>query len=116
VPGLAVAFSLGYVVGVAVLWRQLRVRLAGLDTRRVLLGYRPIVAASLLGAALAALTSALVRWGATDWPTTLRALVQVLVGGLVGLGAYLWLARRWRIDDVQVLVRGFRRRFRPASG
>ena len=36
VPGLALAFSLGYVVGVAVLWRQLRVRLSGLNTGEVL--------------------------------------------------------------------------------
>jgi len=114
VPGLALAFSLGYVVGVAVLWRQLRVRLSGLNTGEVLRAFRPIVAASVLAAVVAFVTAAGFRVLGGDWPTTLRALVQVVIGGLLGSGLYLWLARRWRIDDVQVLVRTFRRRFRPA--
>jgi putative peptidoglycan lipid II flippase len=115
VPGLAVAFSVGYVVGVLLLWRQLRVRLLGLDTVGVMRAYRPIVAASLLAAGAGFATSVTVRWLGATWPTTARALAQVTVGGLVGLGIYLWLARRWRIDDVQVLLRGLRRRIRPAG-
>ena len=114
VPGLALAVSLGYVLGVAVLWRQLRVRLSGLNTGEVLRAFRPIVAASVLAAVVAFVTAAGFRVLGGDWPTTLRALVQVVIGGLLGSGLYLWLARRWRIDDVQVLVRTFRRRFRPA--
>jgi putative peptidoglycan lipid II flippase len=116
VPGLAVAFSLGYVVGVLVLWRQLAVRLSGLDTGRVLHAYRPIVAASLLAAGLAMAVAITIRWAGADWPSLARSSAQVVLGGLVGLWLYLRLARVWHIDDVEVLLRGLRRRFRPATG
>jgi putative peptidoglycan lipid II flippase len=116
VPGLAVAFSLGYVVGLATLWRRLAADLSGLDTQAVVRAYVPIVAASLLAAALALVVATGVRLLGAEWPTLVRSLLQVGIGGLLGAGLYLWLARRWHIGDVEVLLRSVRRRMRPTTG
>jgi putative peptidoglycan lipid II flippase len=116
VPGLAVAFSLSYVVGLATLWRRLARDLSGLDTRAVVRAYVPIVTASLLAALVALAVVVSVRVAGSDWPTLVRSLVQVGVGGLLGLGLYLWLARRWHVGDVEVLLGSVGRRLRRSAG
>lgn len=105
--GIAVAYGIGYWSGFAVSGSVLRRRLGGLDGRRVLRTYvRAGVAAALaglLGFAAARGTTELV--GTAPW----AALTATLVGGLVLLGAYLLVANRLRIselDDIVSLVRG----------
>jgi putative peptidoglycan lipid II flippase len=116
VPGLAGAFSVGYVVGLVTLWRRLAKDLSGLDTRSVVRSYVPIVAASLLAALLSLAVAVAVRLVGTEWPSLLRSLVKVGVGGGLGLALYLWLARYWHIGDVEVLLASLRRRLRPSAG
>lgn len=102
-------------VGLATLWRRLARDLSGLDTRAVVRAYVPIVTASLLAALVALAVVVSVRVAGADWPTLVRSLVQVGVGGLLGLGLYLWLARRWHVGDVEVLLGSVGRRLRRSA-
>jgi putative peptidoglycan lipid II flippase len=100
VRGLALAHSLGFVVGSLVLAWVLTRRVGDLESRRTLLELGKVVAASIVAAdvmlGVVALTDA-----ALD-PGDLRALVQLLIGGAAGLGAFLVVARWLRVEDLEL--------------
>ena len=105
VVGLALGFSLSYLVGTAVFGRLLRRRL-GPGNRPVLQVHVRLAVASLVAAAPAYLAARLLTAGLGLGAEA--ALVAVIVALLAGGGVFLGLASRMRIDelsDVLGLVR-----------
>lgn len=106
--GVAFAFSLTYVVGLALSVSVLRRRTAGLDGPVVTRLYtRLLVAAALsggLGWAVARLVSDGLGHGLTG------SAVALTCGGLVLLAVYLATARALRVDEVTELLTRLRRR------
>jgi putative peptidoglycan lipid II flippase len=100
--GLAIAFALSYLLGVVMLLVRLHRRYGHLDGPRVTRQYVRVVIASLLAglvtAVLATLIQALLGHG------HLGSTLAVLVGGGVGIGCYVALARRMRIVEVTELI------------
>lgn len=103
VRGLALAHSLGYVAGSAVLGYLLAKRVGGIEARRTAFEVTKVS----LAAGVMALAMLLVLRGVASAidPGELRSLVQLVLGGLAGLGAFLAAARVLRVDDLSVLRR-----------
>jgi putative peptidoglycan lipid II flippase len=111
---LVLAYSASYAVGAAVSYGQLSRQLGGLDGRRLVRFGARIGIAVGLSAALAWLAREGVHriLGGTD---KLSVLVHLGVIGLVGVGAYLLLARVLRLEEVGEVVRAFTGRVRGSS-
>lgn len=109
VVGLAIGFSLSYVVGVIVQARLLRRRLGTFD-RPVARTHARLAAASLVAAVPTYVSARLLTAGLGLGVEA--ALVAVIVACLVGAGAFVGLANRLRIDELGEL----RRLVRPGSG
>ena len=112
VAGLAVAYSVAYWLALGVSWLVLRGRLGGLETYRVV---RTAVRVSIAtGIALAIgfglVASGLVADGSQLTPLT--ALVSTAVIGAVFAAAYLLVARRLRVRELDVIVDPVLRRLR----
>jgi putative peptidoglycan lipid II flippase len=107
VRGLALAHTLGYVVGCVVAGRILLRRVGGLDRRRTLMQVARVSAASLVCAgvmvAVVAVLSAALAAGQG------RALAELVLGGGIGLAVFLALARAMHVEDLALF-----RRFLPA--
>ncbi|MCB5163318.1 murein biosynthesis integral membrane protein MurJ [Streptomyces bambusae] len=103
VVGMAVAYGLGYAVGVGVAWRRLRTRLGGdLDGAHVIRTYARLAGACLPAAVLA---------GAAGFGITRMlgsgvggSLLSLAAGGIVLLGVFLAAAKRMRIDELNAMV------------
>ncbi|TML28877.1 MAG: murein biosynthesis integral membrane protein MurJ [Actinobacteria bacterium] len=107
VRGLALAHTLGYVVGCVVAGRILLRRVGGLDRRRTLMQVARVGAASLacagaMVAVVAVLSTALAAGQG-------RALAELVLGGGIGLAVFLALARAMHVEDLALF-----RRFLPA--
>ena len=112
VAGLAVAYSVAYWLALGVSWLVLRRRLGGLETYLVV---RTAVRVSIAtGIALAIgfglVASGLVADGSQLTPLT--ALVSTAVIGSVFAAAYLLVARRLRVRELDVIVDPVLRRLR----
>ncbi|HYK29914.1 MAG TPA: murein biosynthesis integral membrane protein MurJ [Streptosporangiaceae bacterium] len=90
VAGLAAGFGVANVVGLAISWRILSVRLRGLDGRHICRTLVRMHAAALPAALLAILVGLI----------TSNALVNVIIGGGLGFGIYLMFARALRIEEL----------------
>jgi len=103
VKGLALAHTLGYVAGCAVAVARLRGPVGGLGGRELArdLGKVTVAAAVCAGVmgAIVALTDSAMSAGDT------RALVQLVVGGGAGLGAFLLAANALKVRDLDVFKR-----------
>jgi putative peptidoglycan lipid II flippase len=110
VKGLALAHTLGYVAGCAVAVARLRGPVGGLGGRELArdLGKVTVAAAVCAGVmgAIVALTDSAMSAGDT------RALVQLVVGGGAGLGAFLLAANALKVRDLDVFKRLLPARFR----
>ncbi|HEY8867672.1 MAG TPA: murein biosynthesis integral membrane protein MurJ [Solirubrobacteraceae bacterium] len=110
VKGLALAHTLGYVAGCAVAVARLRGPVGGLGGRELArdLGNVTVAAAVCAGVmgAIVALTDSAMSAGDT------RALVQLVVGGGAGLGAFLLAANALKVRDLDVFKRLLPARFR----
>jgi putative peptidoglycan lipid II flippase len=102
VVGVAASYSLSYVVGATISARRLRARLGGLDGQRVLRTYNRLILASALAALPAVLVSFLTSQRLGIGLT--GSSVTILVGGGLMMGAFLVLARRMRIEELNELV------------
>jgi putative peptidoglycan lipid II flippase len=112
VPALAFGYALAYAVTIPVMWRYLARktgRLPTYDVVRTLV--RVSVAAILTGLVMAAVlvpTTALVGTG------RLGAILTGIIAGAAGAGAYLWLAGRMRIGEVNTVIAMVRTRLARA--
>lgn len=103
VPGLALAHSLGYVAGAALLGWLLARRIGGLELARTLREGSKVVAAGVVAAlAMAAGAGAVAALVA---PGDVRALTTLAAGGLAGLVAFLIVGRALAIEDLALLRR-----------
>ncbi len=103
VPGLALAHSLGYVFGAVLAGVVLARRIGGLEARHTFAELGKIFAAS--GVAAAAMVAGVVVARGTMDPGGGRALVELLGGGVLGLGAFLVAAKVLRVEDLAVFKR-----------
>ena len=108
VRGLALAHSLGFVVGSIVLAYLLTVRVGSLEARRTVTEFVKVAVASIIAAdaMLAVLALGDAIFGAGD----LRAMFQLVFGAVAGLGAYVFVARRLGVEDLELLERLLPRR------
>jgi putative peptidoglycan lipid II flippase len=98
-PRLVIAYTISYAVGAALSFRQLSAQLGGLAGRRLLrfglrIGLAVAIAAGLAWLAREASHRLL------EGTDKLSVLVHLGVTGLVGMGAYLLLARLLRLEEV----------------
>jgi putative peptidoglycan lipid II flippase len=114
VAGLALAYALAYIVMAVVLTWLLRRRLGGLGLTVVLRTYAKLLvaAAAAVGVALGVLVL-LRQIGTLSGPA--GALVVVLVCGLVGVGAFVVVARFLQISEVAYVVDAVTKRLRLRS-
>jgi putative peptidoglycan lipid II flippase len=111
VKGLALAHSLGYVVGCAVgMWMLVR-RIGPIAQRS---NFVEMGKAVLAAAASAAAMLVVVEGTASIGDGELRALVQLVVGGVVGAGVFLGVAKLLRARDLDAVARLIPARFRPS--
>ncbi|MCZ7527816.1 MAG: polysaccharide biosynthesis C-terminal domain-containing protein [Acidimicrobiia bacterium] len=106
VPGLALAFSLAYVLGAGVALVALRRRIASLDGRRLATVATRVVVA---GAATALAAWAVAR--VLDWAGPREAVATLAVGILAGAVVYVASLAVLRVDEARLLLRR-----RPVAG
>jgi putative peptidoglycan lipid II flippase len=111
VAGLGAGFGVSSVVMTVMLWRVLRRRVGGLDTRRITATLIRMHIAALPGMAFAVAASVVIARVAPAG--TITSLAIVAVGGVGGLLLYLLAARILRIDEVAQLTRSLWTRLRP---
>jgi putative peptidoglycan lipid II flippase len=113
VKGLALAFSISYVVAAAFAFAALRWWLPTLDARAI--------AGSVARSGLAAVVSALVALGVSRAiggpvaPTFGGQIVQVTAGVVAGAAAFLLVARTLRMPEIEVIQRVIPNLRRPRS-
>jgi putative peptidoglycan lipid II flippase len=103
VRGLALAHTLGYVVGCGVaVWILVR-RVGGLERHRTVQQVARVAVASAICAGAMVATLALVSAAVSGGQG--RALAQLVLGGAVGLGAFLAVARAMHVEDLNLFRR-----------
>ncbi|MDX6697545.1 MAG: putative peptidoglycan lipid flippase [Solirubrobacteraceae bacterium] len=113
VRGLALAHSMGFVVGSIVLGVILTRRVGGLEVRRTVEQLALVAAASILAADAMLAVLALSDW-ALD-AGDLRAFVQVVLGGAAGGAVFVYVAGRLGVEDLELFRRLVPARLRPVS-
>jgi putative peptidoglycan lipid II flippase len=103
VRGLALAHTLGFVVGSFVLAWLLMQRVGDLEARRTLEELVKVAAASIVAADAMLAVVALGDW-ALD-AGDLRSLLELGLGGAAGLLAFLYVARRLAVEELNLLAR-----------
>jgi putative peptidoglycan lipid II flippase len=110
IPGLALAFSLGYFVGAALTLVVLRHDLHGIDGALLAsTGARVVAAAVVVGG---------VAWAIAEligWSTTTDAIVATVAGATVGGLAYVGMLVLLRVDELRVLTALLPRRAHAAT-
>lgn len=112
VAGIALAYGLSYWLACIAAWVLLRRRLGGLDGRRTLAALARMVACGLVAVLLTALVQDLVGPMLHSWPQQVGTLMMVGLASVVGIGAYLAMARMLRVREVHDMVGMMRRRLR----
>ncbi|MER8183289.1 murein biosynthesis integral membrane protein MurJ [Kitasatospora sp. NPDC094015] len=107
VTGMAFGYGVSYAVGVAVAVPKLKARVGGLDTARIGKTYVRLGIASLPAAAVGLAVELLLGTVVDGW---LGSVLTLLVAGSLQLGAFLLLARRMRIEELNAMVGMVRRR------
>ena len=110
VPGLGLSHTVCYVVAAGVAWKLLGKQVGGLDGRHTARELGKVVAASVVSAAamLAAKWAVSVAVG----PEDLRALVQLVIGGAVGMASFVAAAYARGVEDLSLFTRLVPGRFR----
>jgi putative peptidoglycan lipid II flippase len=98
-PALVIAYGASYVLGSAISYLLLRVRLGGLETRALARFVVRIVVAAGVSTAVAWAVGRLLP-GHTDEVSHVLAAVRVVLLGGIDLGLFLFLARAMRITEV----------------
>lgn len=112
VAGIALAYGLSYWLACIAAWFLLRRRLGGLDGRRTLAALARMVACGLVAVLLTGLVQDLVGPMLHSWPQQVGTLMMVGLASVVGIGAYLAMARMLRVREVHDMVGMMRRRLR----
>lgn len=112
VAGIALAYGLSYWLACIAAWVLLRRRLGGLDGRRTLAALARMVACGLVAILLTALVQDLIGPMLHSWPQQVGTLMMVGLASVVGIGAYLAMARMLRVREVHDMVGMMRRRLR----
>jgi putative peptidoglycan lipid II flippase len=107
VRGLALAHSLGYVVGAVLAAVLLTRRTAGLEWRRTLGELAKVVVASVAAGVAMAVVSAAAKGAVSG---ALRGPAQLVSGAVVGGGVFLAVAVALKVEDLSVLRRLLPRR------
>jgi putative peptidoglycan lipid II flippase len=112
-PGLALAYSSAYVIGLGVSFHQLGKQLPGLSGGEIA---RHCVRV-FIAVAPAGLVAFAISWGFAQWSTSFLARVLALVAaGVVAVGIYLGLARVLHIREInQIIGTVLRRRSRGSA-
>jgi peptidoglycan biosynthesis protein MviN/MurJ (putative lipid II flippase) len=109
-PGLALSFSVGCVVNLAILWWQLHRRLGSLEEGRLVHALARMSAAGLAAAAIVQLTKT-VLGNAVNMQTFLGVFTQGAVAGLLGLVVYFAVAHFLGLEEARSFTGAFQRRF-----
>jgi len=110
IPGLALAFSLAYLVGALVTLGVLELQLGRVADRRL--------GVTLVKALLAGAAAAGVSWAVGEligWDTTAEAFASMIIGALVGGAVYLGGLALLRVDELSALGALVPARFRPGA-
>jgi putative peptidoglycan lipid II flippase len=113
VRGLGLAHTLCYLTSALIAGMILARRIGGLETGHTLAQVGRITAAAVVAAA--GMLVSVLAVSAMIGPGDLRALVQLAVGGAVGLAAFLGAARAFAVEDLSLFTRLLRRRPRAAN-
>lgn len=104
-PVLALAYGASYTVGALVSLAVLGRRLEGLQLGQLSSFVVRVAAAAVPAAALAWLAVAGLQSGGLEIASKIDSLVLLLTGGLLGMAAYVGLARTLRIGEITQLLR-----------
>ncbi|TIC83016.1 murein biosynthesis integral membrane protein MurJ [Nocardioides sp. GY 10127] len=99
-PSLAVAYGCAYLAGAAVSFQVLARRLGGLDGRRLVRYGVRLVLASAVAAAVGLGARTVVLAVGAGLPDKVQALAELAAAGLLGVVAYLVVARVLRLAEV----------------
>ncbi|MGH9226738.1 MAG: murein biosynthesis integral membrane protein MurJ [Acidimicrobiales bacterium] len=114
VRGLGLSHTVCYVVASGVAWALLARRVGGLEGRHTARELGKVVAASAVSAGAMLLTIGAVSVAVE--PADLRALIQVAVGGVAGVAAFVAAARALGVEDLSLFTRLIPRRLRRRGG
>jgi putative peptidoglycan lipid II flippase len=114
VTGLAFGFAVAQAVGVVLCWTILRLRLGGLDGKRIITTNLKL----LLAAAPTAVFAYAVHLGVERWMGSgaLAALIALAIGSVVGGLLYLVAAKLLRVGEVETMISTLTRRLLPGRG
>jgi putative peptidoglycan lipid II flippase len=113
VIGLAVGYSLSYVLGTVVFTLLLRRRIVATERTYVIRTHVRLVVAGLLAAIPAEIITHLIGSGTASKP--LGALATVAAAASVGLLVFVLVARRLRVSELNELLALLPGRFQPAA-
>ena len=111
-PGLALAFSIGCIVNLALLWVILRLRTGNLAERALLRSLALTSVAGLL-MAFAIQGSKIAIGGIVDMRTSLGIFTQGAAAGAAGIAVYVAAAYVMGSEEARDVVRMYRRKFVP---
>lgn len=111
-PGLALAFSVGSVINIALLWISLRRRVGSLREAAI---FRAMVPMCVAGMAMAAVMQGMktVIGGAVDMRTFLGVFAQGAAAGTAGIAAYAGLTLAMGSEEARKLLMRWRTRTTP---
>lgn len=112
-PGLALAYSVGCIVNLVLLWVILRLRTGGLAERAVLRSLALTSVAGLLMAGTIQFLKVAVG-GAVDMRTFMGVFAQGATAGLAGIAVFVAAAYLMGSEEARDVVRMYRRKFVPA--
>lgn len=112
VPGLALAFSVGSIVNVSLLWVSLRLRIGSLGEAKI---FRALIPLSVAGAVMALVIQGLKVWLATmvDMQTFVGIFSQGFGAGIAGLAAYFAVAFALGSPEARHVLSMYRRKVTP---
>ncbi|MCW2941486.1 MAG: integral rane protein MviN [Actinomycetia bacterium] len=114
VVGLATGFVVAQLVGVILCWSILRLRLGGLDGKRIIGTHlKLIIAAVPTGLVAYAIHLAVNRWLGAGM---LGALLSLVAGSAIGGVLYLVTAKLLRVSEVETMVSTLTKRLLPRAG
>lgn len=111
-PGLALAFSIGSIVNIALLWVSLRLRIGSLGEAKI---FRALIPLSVAGVVMASVIQGLKVWVATmvDMQTFVGIFTQGFVAGIAGLAAYFAVAYALGSSEARHVLSMYRRKVTP---
>lgn len=111
IPGLALAFSIGSTLNIALLWLFLRMRVGSMREMRI---FRSLVPMCTAGLAMAFFMQAskIAVAGFVDMRTFAGVFTQGLTAGLVGIVIYIGVTLSMGSEEAQYMIKLFRKKFR----